>query len=251
MTDWDKAAVVSIAVAQQPPRAHGGVAAADIRAVSDLTQCTEQEAAWYLARAGRRTRQRYCDRPLCSAPDRPACRRKCRRGCRGLLHRSDGIRDDAGIVGAAPPGVGRCGRSAAVHRVRRATRRPRCTVDEPDHRGSLTLGSRAGDRRHCRRKRSVPAGYFYRLFSNANGDACAGADDNRVKIWQPGSWRCVRTLAGHTDDVTSLVFLPNGLLVSGSCDNTAKVRDCAARCWLVSSCCSSAYGCGTCPCATR
>ncbi len=47
------------------------------------------------------------------------------------------------------------------------------------------------------------------------------------RIWDPSTGDCLRTLTGHSDGVTSLAFLPNGTLASGSGsdDKTIKIWD--------------------------
>ncbi|MBC7864552.1 MAG: hypothetical protein IAF38_16375 [Bacteroidia bacterium] len=56
---------------------------------------------------------------------------------------------------------------------------------------------------------------------------CAGSmfgKDRSVKIWNPVSGACVKTMEGHTEDVDALDVSPNGkLIVTGSRDNTIKV----------------------------
>ena len=47
---------------------------------------------------------------------------------------------------------------------------------------------------------------------------------NTIKIWEVETGDCVKTLRGHEDDVTSVVFSPDGkYLASGSWDNTVKL----------------------------
>ena len=45
-----------------------------------------------------------------------------------------------------------------------------------------------------------------------------------MKVWSVESGECVTTFNGHSSDVTSVSFSPDGAsIVSGSCDNTVKV----------------------------
>jgi WD40 repeat protein len=56
--------------------------------------------------------------------------------------------------------------------------------------------------------------------------AVGAARDNAIYIVDPEAIAALDTLRGHTDDVTSLVFSPDGkLLASSSIDNTIKVWD--------------------------
>jgi WD40 repeat protein len=57
----------------------------------------------------------------------------------------------------------------------------------------------------------------------------SGSYDKTIKLWEVASGREVRTLSGHTWDVTSVAFSPDGrLLASGSYDNTIKLWDVAS-----------------------
>ena len=51
----------------------------------------------------------------------------------------------------------------------------------------------------------------------------SGSDDSTVRVWEVGSGRLVRTLAGHTNEVEALAGLPGGLVASGSGDTTVAV----------------------------
>ena len=57
----------------------------------------------------------------------------------------------------------------------------------------------------------------------------SGSSDKTVKLWDVASGRELRTLSGHTDDVISVAFSPDGkVLASGSRDNTIKLWDVAS-----------------------
>ena len=51
----------------------------------------------------------------------------------------------------------------------------------------------------------------------------SGSAGDTVRVWEAGSGRLVRTLAGHTGSVNALAMLLGGLLASGSDDNTVVV----------------------------
>ena len=53
-----------------------------------------------------------------------------------------------------------------------------------------------------------------------------GSDDNTLKLWEVATGRCVRTLEGHTNRVTSVSISGDGrLALSGSGDKTLKLWD--------------------------
>ena len=54
----------------------------------------------------------------------------------------------------------------------------------------------------------------------------SGSDDTTVRVWDTQSLRCVATLRGHTDNVRSLVSVPDKFIISGSWDKTIRVWDC-------------------------
>jgi WD40 repeat protein len=56
-----------------------------------------------------------------------------------------------------------------------------------------------------------------------NGDLATASYDKTIKLWNVKSGICVKTLIGHSDWVTSVIELRNGLLVTGS--RTIKIWD--------------------------
>jgi len=62
------------------------------------------------------------------------------------------------------------------------------------------------------------------IFSIPDGLMASVCGDKIIRIWNVNTGFTVKTLKGHTDHVTCLVFLPeNGLLASGSYDTTIKI----------------------------
>lgn len=54
----------------------------------------------------------------------------------------------------------------------------------------------------------------------------SGSNDCKIKVWDPWTGECLRTLAGHDGLVRALSFDPKtGRLVSVSYDKTIKVWD--------------------------
>jgi WD40 repeat protein len=73
----------------------------------------------------------------------------------------------------------------------------------------------------------VGGGRVLSLASAGNGIMAAGYSDGTVRLWDIQQGTAVRLLQAHTDQVTSLVFVPDEpeRLVSGSHDGTVKVWD--------------------------
>ncbi|KAI1170278.1 WD40-repeat-containing domain protein [Nemania sp. FL0916] len=58
--------------------------------------------------------------------------------------------------------------------------------------------------------------------------AASSSSDNLMRLWNlESNSLCYRTLEGHTDQVTTIVFAPDGTLVSGSWDGTIGLWDTA------------------------
>jgi WD40 repeat protein len=47
--------------------------------------------------------------------------------------------------------------------------------------------------------------------------------DNELKIGNPITAKCDKTLKGHTDEITCMIVLADGRIISGSCDKTIKI----------------------------
>jgi WD40 repeat protein len=62
---------------------------------------------------------------------------------------------------------------------------------------------------------------------SADGRVLAsGSHDNTVRLWDPATGACTRTLEGHTDSVWGVSFSADGrVLASGSRDNTVRLWD--------------------------
>jgi eukaryotic-like serine/threonine-protein kinase len=114
----------------------------------------------------------------------------------------------------------------------------------PDGRRLFTAGHTAGesgelsawDATTGQRLFAVPGhfgfGWFVRFAFSPDGArvACAGADP-RVGVWDAATGREAFSLRGHRDEVTAVVFSPDGkhLLTAGGDDQTIKVWDTVPR----------------------
>ena len=72
-------------------------------------------------------------------------------------------------------------------------------------------------------ERPAGADSVFALASLSGGLVASGLYDNTVRVWEVGSGRLVRTLAGHAGSIRALASLPGGLVASGSFDNTVAV----------------------------
>ena len=68
--------------------------------------------------------------------------------------------------------------------------------------------------------------FVWSLLSLDDCNFASAASDNTIKIWDSQSGRCIRTLNGHTRDVTALVMIRNTqYMISSSLDETIKIWD--------------------------
>ena len=74
----------------------------------------------------------------------------------------------------------------------------------------------------------VPGGYFRGgLVFSPDGEILAvGYQDGTIRLWDVETGQVLRTLAGHTDRMTTVAFSPDGaLLVSGAEDKGVRLWD--------------------------
>jgi WD40 repeat protein len=79
----------------------------------------------------------------------------------------------------------------------------------------------------CTQLEQGPNVYFRSLDFSPDGKmlATAACDDSTIRLWTLAD-KSLRTLEGHTEDVNSVVFAPNGLcLASGSDDGSIRIWD--------------------------
>ena len=57
----------------------------------------------------------------------------------------------------------------------------------------------------------------------------SGSSDNSIKIWDLINWRCIYTLEGHENTISSLVLLRNEFIGSSSWDGTCKIWNLETR----------------------
>ena len=62
-----------------------------------------------------------------------------------------------------------------------------------------------------------------------DGKLVSGSYDKTIKIWDPDTGECIKTLKGNSDSVNCLAVLPDGKLVGGSYDKTIKIWDLKKR----------------------
>ena len=55
-----------------------------------------------------------------------------------------------------------------------------------------------------------------------------GSGDKTVRLWDAATGKAMKTLSGHTDDVSALAYSPDGkVIATGSGDNTVRLWDAA------------------------
>lgn len=68
-------------------------------------------------------------------------------------------------------------------------------------------------------------GIFYSLLFSTDNKTLIGACGKNILFWEMGKFCLVKSLSSHTDDVICLSYNENGLLLSGSNDNTIRLWD--------------------------
>ncbi|WYZ35562.1 hypothetical protein EsH8_X_000209 [Colletotrichum jinshuiense] len=72
------------------------------------------------------------------------------------------------------------------------------------------------------------AGVHSVAFSADSKRLAAGSSDKTVKVWNPATGACIKTLKGHDNEIRSVAFSSDCLLLaSGSSDNTVKIWELA------------------------
>ena len=61
-------------------------------------------------------------------------------------------------------------------------------------------------------------------FSPDGKTIVSGSKDKKIKLWSVETGQAIKTLAGHSNDITSVAFSPDGkTVVSGSSDKNIKL----------------------------
>ncbi len=60
-------------------------------------------------------------------------------------------------------------------------------------------------------------------FSRDGERIVTGDGENDLKVWDTSHGEEIETLSGHEGPITCVAFMPDGSIVSGSCDNTVRV----------------------------
>ena len=63
------------------------------------------------------------------------------------------------------------------------------------------------------------------LLLTSSGLVVSGSWDDTLRVWDPATGECLRTLEEHTNSINCVIETKVGLLVSGSGDNTLRVWD--------------------------
>ena len=65
----------------------------------------------------------------------------------------------------------------------------------------------------------------YCVIETKGGQIVSGSGDNTLRVWDPATVECLRTLEGHSDWVDCVIETKSGQFVSGSGDRTMRVWD--------------------------